>query len=160
MIRTLLTALLLPFFLLQVTCAQAGGFQTLDRATARSLMAASNHEQATVIALWSYDCSHCKKNLGQLAQLARQYPKLKIISIATEPASDELQHRLDATKLPGQRYAYGNESPDALAYAIDPDWHGELPRTFLFDGKGGKTAHSGVLNKAQLRAALFTGPVR
>lgn len=156
MIRLILIALTL----IQAACAQAGGFEPLDRVTARTLMAASSHDQATVIALWSYDCSHCKRNLGQLAQLARQYPKLKIISIATEPASEELQRRLDATKLPGQRYAYGNESPDALAYAIDPEWHGELPRTFLFDGKGKKTAYSGILNKAKLRAGLFTGPVQ
>lgn len=150
MIRTLLTALVL----LQATCTQAGGFEPLDRATARSLMSASSHQQATVIALWSYDCSHCKKNLAQLAQLARQYPKLKIISIATEPASDELQRRLDTAKLPGERYAYGSESPDALAYALDPDWHGELPRTFLFDGRGGKVAFSGVQSPALIRQRL------
>ena len=36
-----------------------------------------------------------------------------------------------------ERYAYGDESPEALAHALDPRWRGELPRTYLFDGQGG-----------------------
>jgi len=126
------------------TLANASGFQALDRATARTLTALQTHRQPTAVLLWSYDCPHCKKNMQHFAQLARQYPQLTIISIAAEASSPELLRRLEATGLPGRRYAYGNESPDALAYAIDPDWHGELPRTIVFDGKGGKTAFSGI----------------
>lgn len=139
---------------LVTTLASASGFQLLDRATAHTLTAVQTHPQPTAIVLWSYDCPHCKKNMQQLAQLARQYPQLAIISIAAEPASAALLQRLQSTGLPGRRYAYGSESPDALAYAIDPDWHGELPRTIVFDGKGGKTAFSGVEAPSKIRQML------
>lgn len=139
---------------LLATLAQAAGFETLDRTTARTLNAVQTHQQPTAVVLWSYDCPHCKKNMRHFAQLARQYPKLTIISIATEPASAELLRRLESTGLPGRRYAYGNESPEALAHAIDPDWHGELPRTIVFDGKGGKVAFSGVESPGKIQQML------
>jgi len=139
---------------LVATLAQAAGFQTLDRTTAQTLTAVQTHQQPTAVVLWSFDCPHCKKNMQHFAQLARQYPKLVIISIAAEPASPELLRRLESTGLPGRRYAYGNESPEALAHAIDPDWHGELPRTIVFDGKGGKTAFSGVEAPSKIRQLL------
>ncbi|MNY55238.1 hypothetical protein D3C86_1911970 [compost metagenome] len=47
--------------------------------------------------------------------------------------------------MPGRHFAYGNEAPEALAFAIDPNWRGELPRTLLFDGQGGRQALSGVI---------------
>ncbi|HRE16981.1 MAG TPA: redoxin domain-containing protein [Rhodocyclaceae bacterium] len=145
-------ALLLSFLLAANACA--ADFVPLDKTTARKLVESAQHTQATAVVLWSYDCPHCKQNLKQFAQLAKRYPQLKIISIATDPASPELRQRLDATGLPGIRYAYGNDAPEALAYAIDPSWHGELPRTLLFDGKGGKVAISGVESPKKIQGLL------
>ena len=53
---------------------------------------------------------------------------------------------LDRYAIAGPRYAYGNDSPEAIAYAIDPNWAGELPRTFLFNGNGKKEKISGVIS--------------
>lgn len=132
----------------------AAGFTPLDRATARSLTDAASQKQPTIVALWSSDCSHCKKNLRLFATMAKAEKRLRLVSIATEPESAEIKHLLDAIPLPGERYAYGGEAPEALAYALDPTWRGELPRTFLFDGKGGKAAVSGGLDQAAVRKAL------
>ena len=61
---------------------------------------------------------------------------------------------LDRYPLPGPRYAYGSDNPEAIAYAIDPNWAGELPRSYLFNGKGGKEKISGVINAAILEKGL------
>lgn len=134
--------------------AAAAGFSSLDRETARRLADPQAHRQPTVVALWSSDCVHCKKNLGLLAALARADRRLKVVTVATEAESPALAPLLEKTGISGLRYAYGADNPEALAYALDPAWAGELPRTLLFDGKGGRRAVSGALTEAQVREAL------
>lgn len=135
----------------------AADFVALDRAAARSLTDAAKHRQPTIVALWSSDCVHCKKNLRLFVDLAKADKRIKLVSIATEPESREIKEMLDAIPLAGERYAYGSEAPEALAYAIDPTWRGELPRTFLFDGKGGKVAVSGTVDQDAVHKALGVG---
>lgn len=140
--------------------ALAAGFAALDKAGARTLVDPAAHDKPTVIALWSSDCVHCKKNLRLLASLARTDRQVQVVTVATEPESPEVARLLDASGVKGARYAYGSDSPEALAYALDPAWRGELPRTLLLDGKGGRVAVSGVLDEAALRGSLGLGASR
>lgn len=138
---------LLLMLVLACMKAAAEPFLVLDRQGARSLVDAKSHSVPTIIALWSSDCPHCKSNLKLFARMASANPRLRLISIAVEPFSEELAIPLDRLGVPGARYAYGPESPDALAHALDPKWRGELPRTLLFDGNGNKDAVSGVMDE-------------
>lgn len=129
--------------------------QPLDRHAARSLTDPRSHTRPTAIALWSAECEHCKKNLAALAELARRHPQLRIVTVEAEPATADSAPLLARTGLTrDERYAYGEESPEALAHALDPRWRGELPRTYLFDGQGGSLTRSGVLTAADMRSAL------
>lgn len=149
---------------LRVTCAMlalwlasaagAADFVELDRKHAAALSDPAAHRVPTVIALWSLECVHCKKNLVTLAALARAEPGVRLITVAAQALEPGLAEPLQRLAVPGERYAYGPDVPEALAYALDPRWRGELPRTLLFDGRGGAVAHSGVLGEAQIRAAL------
>ncbi len=130
------------------------GFTDLDRATARRLADPASHGAPTVVALWSLECVHCKKNLKAFAELAQTDPRVKLVTVAVEPAQPALAELLDRLRVPGARYAYGSDAPEALAYALDPKWRGELPRTFFFDGRGGRVAVSGVVDPAAVREAL------
>lgn len=132
----------------------AACFELLDRAAARSLVDPQSHRQPTIVALWSSECVHCKKNLRLFAEMARADKRLRIVTVAAEPESPALAPILDKLKLPGARYAYGSEAPEAIAYALDPTWAGELPRTFLLDGKGGKEKLSGVIDREKAAAIL------
>ncbi len=131
----------------------AADFTPLDRVAAKNLLNPSSHQQATIIALWSSDCNYCKKNLKLVSRLAKSNKKLRVITVAAEPESAQLWPMLNAYALAGPRYAYGTDNPDAIAYAIDPNWHGELPRTFLFDGRGGKEVVAGVISTATVEKA-------
>lgn len=146
--------LLLLLVLAGMKAAAAEPFLVLDRQGARSMVEVKSHSAPTIIALWSSDCAHCKSNLKLFARMASDYPRLRLITIAVEPFSEELAVPLDRLGVPGTRYAYGPESPEALAHALDPKWRGELPRTLLFDGNGGKAAVSGVVDEHGVRRHL------
>jgi thiol-disulfide isomerase/thioredoxin len=129
-------------------------FRPIDRDAARGLTDAKAYAAPTIVALWSSDCVHCKSNLALFARMAKAEARLRVITVAVEPASTELAAPLDRLAVPGTRFAYGPDAPEALAYALDSKWHGELPRTLFFDGRGGKAAVSGVVDEAKARQAL------
>jgi hypothetical protein len=133
-------------FLFVAAPLAAADFMPLDRQAAQKLLSPESHRQATIVALWSSDCNYCKKNLKLLSSLAKRNQKLRVITIAAEHDSPLLWPMLKPYALSGPRYAYGADNPEAIAYAIDPKWGGELPRTFLFDGRGGKQTVAGVIS--------------
>lgn len=133
--------------------AAAAEPQPLDRAAARQLLETAGRGQPTVVALWSADCVHCKKNLQLLSALARSQPRLRVVTVAAEPAAAGHGAILDRYAMPAARYAYGSDSPEAIAYALDPAWAGELPRSFLYDGRGGVEKRSGVLSRETIEKA-------
>lgn len=119
--------------------------EPLNKAQARLLVDPGQYRQPTLLALWSLECAYCKKNLAQFGELLRQHPGIQLITLASEPAASAHAEALEKLAVPGRHFAYGNEAPEALAFAIDPNWRGELPRTLLFDGQGGRQALSGVI---------------
>jgi len=152
--RTLTVAMLLAWI---GAAAAAGGFTALDRASAARLVDPAGHAAPTIVALWSQDCVHCKTNLELFADLARAEARLRLVTVAVEPVEGADAAPLERLAVPGARFAYGAEAPEALAYALDAKWRGELPRTLLFDGRGGKVALSGVVSEADARRALGLG---
>jgi hypothetical protein len=77
----------------------------------------------------------------------------RLITVALEPLSAEVAS-LDRIKVPGKRYVYGTDAPETIAFALDPKWRGELPRTLLFDGHGKRVAISGAVDRASTRKSL------
>ncbi|CAI09639.1 hypothetical protein ebA6153 [Aromatoleum aromaticum EbN1] len=135
------------------TCS-ANDFVPLDRAAATAIADPASHARPTIVALWSSECVHCKKNLKLFAEMAKVHPRLQLITVAVEPADEGLAAPLDRAGVTGKRFAYADESPEALAYALDAKWRGELPRTLLFDGRGAREAVSGVVAEAAVLRAL------
>jgi thiol-disulfide isomerase/thioredoxin len=95
------------------------GFTPLDRAEAQRLLSADKHRQPTVVTLWSSDCGYCKANLKLLSSLTRNNRKLRVITVAAEPENAHLWPMLSRCGLAGPHHAYGSDSPEAIAYAID-----------------------------------------
>jgi len=133
----------------------AADFTPLDRHAAQRLLDPSSYRQPTVVTLWSSDCSYCKQNLQLLSVLIKRHKNLRVITVATESESAALAPLLARFELPGPRYVYGNDSPEAIAHAIDPTWAGELPRSYLFNGSGGKAKVSGVIGETVLEQTLL-----
>jgi len=134
--------------------AFAAAFVALDRKSARMLTDEATHAVPTIVALWSTDCPHCKKNLGLFADMVKADAGLRLITVAVEPLSAEVATSLDRIKVLGVRYVYGADAPEAIAFALDPKWCGELPRTLFFDGHGNRIAISGAVDRASTRKSL------
>ena len=152
--------LVLTLLLLACGAAFATAFLALDRASARVLTDARTHTAPTIVALWSTDCPHCKKNLGLFADMAKTDAGLRLITVAVEPLSAEVATSLDRIRGPGVRYVYGADAPEAIAFALDPKWRGELPRTLFFDGRGNRIAISGAVDMASTRKSLGLADAR
>jgi thiol-disulfide isomerase/thioredoxin len=140
-------------FLIAAGPLAAADFTPLDRLEAKQLLNPDSHQQPTIVALWSSDCNYCKKNLKLLSRLAKSNKQLRLITLAAEPESAELLPMISPYALAGPRYVYGTDNPEAIAYAIDPNWRGELPRTFVFDGRGGKVIVAGVISTGTVEKA-------
>jgi hypothetical protein len=136
----------------------AQGFTSVDAAAARRLVSPAAHHEPTILALWSAECVHCKKNLALFAAMAKAAGGPRLVTLAAESAEPRLLGAiLDRIDVPGARFAYGDDVPERLAFAVDPGWRGELPRTLFFDGRGGVRAVSGVVDEARARELLGAG---
>ncbi len=145
---------LMSLLLATTVSAFAADFVALDRTSARALTEATTHTMPTIVALWSTDCPHCKKNLRLFAEMVKADTRVRLITVAVEPASAEVATSLDRAGVPGVRYVYGGDAPEAIAFALDPKWRGELPRTLFFDGRGKRVAVSGAVDMAGTRTSL------
>ncbi|WP_220806762.1 hypothetical protein [Noviherbaspirillum aridicola] len=114
--------------------------------------------QEFVLVLWSLDCVYCKASLNYLSGESRRR-KLDIVTLSTDSADDPgavaaMRQRLAQAGVRGQAWAFGDVAPEQLRHAIDPRWHGELPRSYWYDASGKRTAYSGVINADVLRRHL------
>lgn len=106
-----------------------------------------------VLILWSLDCVYCQASLKVLAREKRKHPELNIVTLSTDPAGDPqtealVDQRLRALSMTSNAWGFGDAPQERLRYAIDPKWHGEMPRSYWFDAQGKRTPYSGVLTPA------------
>ncbi len=111
--------------------------------------------QSFVLSVWSLSCIPCRKDFAVLQNWQTTEPgeDVPLVFISTDAIEDaeEIQGLLSNYDLQAESWAFA-ESPTALRYAIDPNWYGELPRTYFFDAQHQATAHSGVLKLDWLNA--------
>jgi hypothetical protein len=116
---------------------------------------ASQKGKPFVLVVWSLDCVYCQASLKILSEQKREQKDLRIVTLATDPLDDvqavaQLNKRLKALGLTAEAWAFGSVPPEHLRYAIDPNWHGEMPRSYWFNAGGERVAHSGVLTVAAI----------
>jgi hypothetical protein len=88
--------------------------------------------------------------------VARGRP-FEIVSISIDEPSDRAaaQAKLNEVHASFRNYHYGSEAKDALAEAIDKDWPGPIPHTFLV-APGGKVVYrkTGEFDALELKRAI------
>ncbi len=154
-------------------CALAFGFASIARIAnaAPAIQAFDPDSMARIVqsqkgkpfalVIWSLDCQYCQTSLRALAREKRKHKQLKVITLATDPLDDTqaaalLRKRLEAAGLTADAWAFGSAAPERLRYAIDAGWHGEMPRSYWFNGAGERVPYSGVLTPAMI-TRLLTG---
>lgn len=109
--------------------------------------------------LWSVDCPPCFKELAIIQKLQRQHDDLAVVIINTD-ASDEINtersdiiEKLDLTTVTNYHFVDGKG--DQSRFYIDPNWYGELPRSYFVESDGKFHGKSGLVNKSILMQWLI-----
>lgn len=107
-----------------------------------------------VMALWSLDCPPCHEELATLGAWLRAHSDARLVLISTDTVHTAEQtdavlrkHGLGSV----ESWAFADGFVEHLRHEIDPAWHGELPRSYLVDGRGTQ-AVSGRLDRSRLDA--------
>lgn len=155
--KRLITAALLAISLMSAgPGAQAAGTRLAIapfEADSLAQIVRSHAGRPFVLILWSLDCVYCQASLDTLAEQKRAHPELDIVTLSTDAMGDAptdalVAERLRKLALTGNAWAFGAAPAEQLRYAVDPKWHGEMPRSYWFDAQGRRTPYSGVLTAA------------
>lgn len=144
--------LLAMLLLIATGATQAQSLQAFVRGSQQAIVTAQQGKPF-VLALWSLDCVFCRDDLALLGKLMAKYPKLAVVTLATDPPEqrDELQKVLDRYRLGGAaNWQFADTFVERLRYEIDPQWFGELPRTYFYAADGTRTAVSGQLDAQEV----------
>lgn len=105
-----------------------------------------------IVALWSLDCPPCMKELEMLSHVHRKYPEFAIVLINTDgvDANNEAESLLTSFNLNStDAWIFGSQQAEKLRFSIDPQWYGELPRSYLYQNDE-RRGHSGLIDQARL----------
>lgn len=142
-------------FALLCTLALSATAGELHPFTARSFAAIKAHYAGRpfMLTLWSLTCPHCAKELQTLGKLARADKKLPLAIVSTDTPDDAHDIRAALTRFGLDHldtWVFADAIPERLRASIDPQWRGELPRSYLFDAAHRGAAHSGMLDARRL----------
>jgi hypothetical protein len=110
-----------------------------------------------LMVLWSIDCPPCHKEMAMLGGMLKQHPEMKLILVGTDQSLDRkaLDVTLDRHQVrAAQNWVFSQEVPERLRYEIDPQWYGELPRSYFFDAGHQRIGKSGQLTEEVMSAWL------
>lgn len=111
-----------------------------------------------ILSLWSVNwCGHCITELTMLGNVAKSRKRLPLVLVSTDtpessPTVQNTLKRLGLARM--DSWVFDDDIPERLRHAIDPVWHGELPRTYLYDAHHQRVVVAGVLKEKQLLAWL------
>lgn len=140
--------LALLMFLGAVSSLAAPQTRAYVRGSQQAILA-THQGQPFVLALWSLDCTHCREDLEILGKLQAKYRKLKVVLLATDTPNREveLQSVIKHYALQqAESWVFADSYTERLRHQIDPEWYGELPRTYFFAADGQVTAQSGQIS--------------
>ena len=112
-----------------------------------------------LLLMWSLECPPCFKELAAVAKLKSDNPNIPIILVNTDDDDSMTNEREQALTSMGlaqvPSYYFPDQQSMALRYAIDPMWHGELPRSFFYNQAGKQKGYSGLLKGEQIKMWLL-----
>jgi hypothetical protein len=88
-----------------------------------------------------------------LKQLKENFPQLAIHVVSTDLPDQQAQVLTFLSRYdpgPVVRWQFSDAFIERVRYSVDPNWRGELPRTYLFNAQHVAQAVSGTMRYAQL----------
>lgn len=106
-----------------------------------------------IVVFWSVNCTYCGAELSLFGRLLKKYPDLDLVLVSTDAAGDrELvvsvlgKHALGRA----EHWMFADSYTDRLRFEVDPEWYGELPRSYFHGAKEDVKAVSGKIGAADV----------
>ena len=146
------------FMMLLAFSCFATALEPLHRGDYQQLL--EQHPRPVLVVLWSVDCPPCYDELAALGRLHQEGETLPVVLVNTDTlrSSDDVAatlQRHNTGALPN--YQFADPIPARQRREIDPNWYGELPRSYLIE-EDSTQGHSGALTEQRLRDWLKTLP--
>ena len=116
---------------------------------------AARRDQPVLVVLWSITCAPCREEFELLAAMRKERPELPLVLISTDDIGDSetatamlTRYALDDV----ESWIFADANAQRLRFEIDPQWYGEMPRSYLYDAAHSRQAISGSLKREQLAA--------
>ncbi|MCH9697901.1 MAG: redoxin domain-containing protein [Gammaproteobacteria bacterium] len=106
-----------------------------------------------VVIFWSESCVYCMKELAMFGRLQKQFPKIELIIVATDPFLEEttVSDVLNRSQLElKQTWVFAEQFPEIVYADINKRWRGELPATHFFNREHQETRHMGIIKEQEL----------
>jgi thiol-disulfide isomerase/thioredoxin len=135
----------------------AATLASLDGTGFRDLVQASRGKPL-VVNFWATWCEPCREELPALQALhASRQEEVKVIAVSVDsPGQAERVRRfLGERNFSFPQFIRSDADDEAFIAAVDPDWSGAVPATFLYDGRGARAKRLvGQQTLESLEAAL------
>ncbi len=109
--------------------------------------------QEFLVGLWSVDCPPCLVELDMMGEILEDNPDLPFVLISTDPIEDRewaYDFLLDFGLAQRESWMFADSFEERLRFSIDPNWYGELPRSYFFDADHQMQSHSGIMTRELL----------
>ena len=122
---------------------------------------ASAPTQPLLVNFWATWCVPCREEFPDLVKINDEFAArgLNFITVSLDDPAEinttvpQFLREMRATKMPA--YLLNTPEPETAINAVDPQWSGGLPATFLFDRERRVVfKHVGRINPTELRAAI------
>jgi len=146
--------------LLSAAQARADNIRPFTADSFKEIVAASDGGEF-LLGLWSVDCPPCLVELRLMGGVLKRNPNLPYVLVSTDPIEDRdlAAEFLEDLGLAGiESWMFADHFVERLRHSIDPNWYGELPRSYFFDGNGKRESHSGIVDE-KLLASWFKRPL-
>lgn len=142
--------------LLSLQSVAAQELKPFERGSHRQIVSA-RAGKPFVVAFWSVNCTYCGAELAMFGKLLKKYPRLDLVLVSTDTPADDMEiaavlerHALDRA----EAWVFADSHVDRLRFEVDPEWYGELPRTYFHAAKEGVRAASGKIEQADVERWL------
>lgn len=149
------------FLMLALLLVQPAGAQEIHPFVSGSIkeITAVRQGKPFILSLWSLTCTHCRDEMAVLSSLQKKYPGLDVVLVSTDSIEESAEvaatlQQFSLSKV--QAWVFADPFTERLRFEIDPKWHGELPRAYLYDAAHQASAFSGKLDLQRLERWVKT----
>lgn len=139
-------------FLCSASLAMADNFKAFTAESFEEIKS-SFEGQEFLLGLWSVDCPPCMVEMKFMAELVKLNPDIPYVLVSTDPIDQRdysAEFLEDVDLADKESWMFADNFVERLRFSIDPNWYGELPRSYFFDSNHAMQSHSGIVSEELL----------